>query len=163
MKTDLRDLVESVLDLLDRRVKQQEIKIHRRFRDIPLVLAHEGEIRQVLANLVGNAIDALPEGGTLELRTSPGHDWVHGVPGVRVTVADNGTGMDAAVRTRIFEAFYSTKGITGTGLGLWISRDIVEKHKGRLDVWSRQRTGDSPGGTVFTLYLPVESGESAAW
>jgi signal transduction histidine kinase len=163
MKTDLRDLVESVLDLLDRRVKQQDIKILRRFRDIPLVLAHEGEIRQVLANLVGNAIDALPEGGNLELRTSPGHDWVHGVPGVRVTVADNGTGMDEAVRARIFEAFYSTKGITGTGLGLWISRDIVEKHKGRLDVWSRKRTEETPGGTVFTLFLPVESGETAAW
>lgn len=163
MKTDLRDLVESVLDLLDRRLKQQDIKILRRFRDIPLVLAHEGEIRQVLANLVGNAIDALPEGGTLELRTSPGYDWVHSVPGVRVTVADNGTGMDQAVLARIFEAFYSTKGITGTGLGLWISRDIVEKHRGRLDVWSRPRVGDAPGGTVFTLFLPVESGESAAW
>ena len=163
MKTDLRDLVESVLDILDRRVKQQDIEVLRRFRDIPLVLAHQGEIRQVLANLVGNAIDALPEGGKLELRTSPGHDWVHGVPGVRVTVADNGTGMDEAVRARIFEAFYSTKGITGTGLGLWISRDIVEKHKGRLDVWSRKRTEETPGGTVFTLFLPVESGETAAW
>jgi signal transduction histidine kinase len=71
--------------------------------------------------------------------------------------------MDRAVLARIFEAFYSTKGITGTGLGLWISRDIVEKHKGTLDVWSRQRIGDAPGGTVFTLFLPVESGESAAW
>jgi signal transduction histidine kinase len=88
---------------------------------------------------------------------------VHHVPGVRVTVADNGTGMDESVRARIFEAFYSTKGITGTGLGLWISRDIVEKHKGRLEVWSRKRTETTPGGTVFTLFLPVESGESAAW
>jgi signal transduction histidine kinase/FixJ family two-component response regulator len=161
MKTDLRDLVESVLDLLDRRVKQQEIEVLKRFRDIPLVLAHEGEIRQVLANLVGNAIDALPEGGKLALRTAPGYDWVHGVPGVRVTVADNGTGMDAAVLSRIFEAFYSTKGITGTGLGLWISRDIVEKHKGRLDVWSRKGTPETSGGTVFSLFLPVESDESA--
>jgi signal transduction histidine kinase len=163
MKTDLRDLTESVLDLLDRRLKQQDVSVHRRFREIPLVLAHEGEIRQVLANLVGNAIDALPEGGHLELRTAPAHDWLHGVPGVRVTVADNGIGMEEAVKARIFEPFFSTKGLTGTGLGLWISKDIVEKHKGRLDVWSRKRTGQESGGTVFTLFLPVETGETASW
>ena len=128
------------------------------------MLAHEGEIRQVLANLVGNAIDALPEGGKLELRTAPGHDWVHGTPGRpghRCRQRHrHGRGRFAAASSR---PFYSTKGITGTGLGLWISRDIVEKHKGRLEVWSRKRTDDTPGGTVFTLFLPVESGESAAW
>lgn len=163
MQTDLRDLCESVLDLLDRRIKQQGVEIRRKFREIPLVLCHEGEIRQVLANLVGNAIDALPEGGRLELRTTPVFDWEQRVPGVRVTVADNGTGMDAATKNRIFEPFFSTKGITGTGLGLWISRDIVEKHKGRLGVWSHKRSDDSDGGTVFTLFLPVEDGATAAW
>lgn len=163
MQTDLRDLAESVLDLLDRRIKEQEIKIHRRFRQIPLVLCHEGEIRQVLANLVGNAIDALPIGGKLELRTAPAFDWVHGIAGVRVTVADNGTGMDAATKTHIFEPFFSTKGLTGTGLGLWISRDIVQKHMGRLTVWSRKRTDDAKGGTAFSVFLPVDSGNKSAW
>jgi len=163
MKTDLRDLSESVLDLLDRRLKQQDIVVHKRFRDIPLVLAHEGEIRQVLANLVGNATDALPEGGDLELRTAPAYDWQRGLQGVRVTVADNGVGMDEAVKEHIFEPFFSTKGMTGTGLGLWISKEIVEKHKGRLEVRSRKRTGDKSGGSVFTLFLPVDSGETATW
>lgn len=163
MQTDLRDLAESVLDLLDRRIKQQEIEVCRRFREIPLVLCHEGEIRQVLANLVGNAIDALAEGGRLELRTAPAFDWLQGIPGVRITVADSGTGIDATTMDRIFEPFFSTKGITGTGLGLWISRDIVEKHKGRLAVRSRKRTESRPGGTVFTLFLPQKDSEASTW
>jgi PAS domain S-box-containing protein len=163
VRTDLRELIDSVLDLLDRRLKEQEIVVQRQYRDLPLVLAHEGEIRQVLANLVGNAIDALPVAGHLILRCAPAHDWVSGVPGIRVTVADTGTGMDDATQSRIFEPFFSTKGITGTGLGLWISKDIVEKHKGRLDVWSRQRTDGGPSGTVFTMFLPVESGETESW
>jgi signal transduction histidine kinase len=161
-QTDLRDLAESVTDLLGRRVKEQGIEITRRFREIPLVLAHEGEIRQVLANLVGNAIDALPVGGRLELRVALDHDWKNGGSGVRITVADNGMGMDAATIGRIFEPFFSTKGMTGTGLGLWISREIVEKHKGRLEVRSRKRTETRLGGTVFTLFLPVENG-GAVW
>ena len=164
--TDVHDLIASVLDLLDRRLKQQGIAVERRFREISPVLAHDGEIRQVLANLVGNAIDALPTGGRLILRTSrardwhahDGHapDWQNGTPGVRITVADDGTGMDAATLHRIFEPFFSTKGITGTGLGLWISTEIIAKHEGRLNVRSRRKTDARSGGTVFTLFLPLK-------
>jgi signal transduction histidine kinase len=71
--------------------------------------------------------------------------------------------MDKATKDRIFEAFFSTKGITGTGLGLWISREIVERHKGHLVVRSRKTTDDVSGGTVFSLFLPVAGGEKAAW
>jgi PAS domain S-box-containing protein len=162
-QTDTHELIGSVLDLLDRRLKEQKIEVRRDFREIPEVLAHDGEIRQVLANLVSNAIDALPVGGRLVLRTSPAYDWGSGLPGVRVSVADNGVGMDKATKDRIFEAFFSTKGITGTGLGLWISREIVERHKGHLVVRSRKTTDDVSGGTVFSLFLPVAGGEKAAW
>ena len=155
-RTHVHDLIGSVLDLLDRRLKQQNIAVERRFRTIPPVLAHDGEIRQVLVNFVSNAIDALPLGGRLFLRTSSARNWKTGAPGVRITVADTGTGMDAATRHRIFEAFFSTKGITGTGLGLWISSEIIAKHQGRLQVRSRLRTGSAPGGTVFALFLPLE-------
>lgn len=155
--TDVQDLIGSVLDLLDRRLKQQGIEIERRFLPVPQVLAHDGEIRQVLANLVSNAIDALPLGGRILLRTAPAHDWMTGRPGVRVTIADTGTGMDGATRKRIFEPFFSTKGITGTGLGLWISTEIISKHGGRLSVRSRVRTGSVASGTVFALFLPIES------
>lgn len=154
--TDVQDLIGSVLDLLDRRLRQQGIAIERRLRTIPQILAHDGEVRQVLANLVGNAIDALPLGGRLIIRTSSAHNWHTGVPGVRITIADDGVGMDAETRQRIFEAFFSTKGITGTGLGLWISGEIVAKHQGRLNVRSRRRSDTIAGGTVFALFLPHE-------
>jgi len=155
--TGVQDLLASVLDLLDRRLRQQNIDIHRRFRPVRQVLAHDGEIRQVLANLIGNAIDALPLGGRILLRTAPARDWATGTPGLRITVADDGTGMDPATRARIFEPFFSTKGITGTGLGLWISSEIISKHSGRLHVRTRKRTETTPGGTVFALFLPLES------
>jgi PAS domain S-box-containing protein len=154
--TDVQDLIGSVLDLLDRRLRQQGIAIERRLRTIQPILAHDGEVRQVLANLVGNAIDALPLGGRLIIRTSSAHNWHTGVPGVRITIADDGVGMDADTRQRIFEAFFSTKGITGTGLGLWISGEIVAKHQGRLNVRSRRRSDTLSGGTVFALFLPLE-------
>jgi len=156
LRTDVHDLIGSVLDLLDRRLRQQGIAVERRFRTVPQVLAHDGEIREVLANLVGNAIDALPLGGRLILRTSSAFDWRTSTPGIRITVADDGTGMDPAIRQRIFEPFFSTKGITGTGLGLWISTEIVAKHEGRISVRSRRKTGHTPGGTVFALFLPLE-------
>jgi signal transduction histidine kinase len=156
-RSDVRDVIGSVLDLLDRRLRQQGIQVQRRFRETPLILAHDGEIRQVLANLVGNAIDALPSGGHILLRTAAAHDQGSGVAGVRITVADDGTGMDEATRARIFDAFFSTKGITGTGLGLWISQEIVLKHGGHLRVRSRKKTGSGCGGTVFAMFLPLES------
>ena len=153
--TDVHDLIASVISLLEQRFKQQEIGVEQRRREIPLVLVHDGEIRQVLANLVSNAIDALSFGGRLILRTSATRHPKHGA-GVRITVADNGIGMDGETRQRIFDAFYSTKGITGTGLGLWISSEIVRKHGGRLLVRSRKRTDETPGGTVFSFFVPVE-------
>ena len=162
-RTNLHDVVESVLGLLESKLSQQDIEVVRELREVPQVLVHDGEIRQVLANLVGNAIDALPTGGRLILRTSPGRDWISGAVGMRVTVADNGIGMDHAIAEKIFEPFFSTKGITGTGLGLWISREIVEKHKGHLRVWSRKTTDEVRGGTVFSMFLPVESSEVESW
>ncbi len=157
-KTNLHELIESVLGLLESKLNQQGIEVVRDLRKVPLVLAHDGELRQVLANLVGNAIDALPPtGGRLTLRVAKTRNWSSGTLGVRVSVADNGSGMDTAVQKKIFEPFFSTKGITGTGLGLWISRELVEKHKGQLRVRSRKMTETHPGGTVFTISLPVES------
>ena len=161
-RSDVRDTIGSVLDLLDRRLKQQGIEVERRFRETPLVLAHDGEIRQVLANLVGNAIDALPLGGRIFLRIAPARDWVHAAAGVRITVADDGTGMDEKTLAHIFDAFFSTKGITGTGLGLWISQEIVLKHGGHLHVRSRRRTNSVSGGTVFAMFLPLNNNSTAS-
>ncbi|HZD45721.1 MAG TPA: HAMP domain-containing sensor histidine kinase, partial [Acidobacteriaceae bacterium] len=132
--------------------------------DVPPVHAYEGEIRQVLANFIGNAIDAMHrDGGRLTLRSSSGRDPGTAAEGVYVTVADTGCGMDAVTRARIFEPFFSTKGMTGTGLGLWVSQTILEKHGGRVFVRSRVRHGPKgPGGTVFRIFLPLQSSGIAA-
>ncbi len=150
-KTDVHDLIATVLALLEQRLARHAVEVVQQFRDTPHVVVRDGEIRQVLANLLGNAIDALAEGGRIVLRTACGHAWQNGSAGIRITVADSGTGMDAATQARIFEPFFSTKGITGTGLGLWVSREIVEKHQGYLRVRSRLGVG-----TVFSLFIPGE-------
>ncbi len=152
--TDIHELLQTVLTLLDSRLRRSQITVERRFGDIPAIIAHDGELRQVLANLIGNAIDALPAGGRLLLHTAVSRHWITGRPGIRISIADNGTGMIAQTLSRIFEPFYSTKGITGTGLGLWISRDIIEKHEGTLRVRSRPAADGCPGSTVFGIFLP---------
>ena len=104
----------------------------------------------MLVNLIGNAIDAMPEGGRLYIRS---RTFLHAVgslqPGVHLFIADTGTGMNTAVLKRLFEPFFTTKGTSGTGLGLWLSQEILRKHGFKLTVRSRPRTG-----TVFHLSMP---------
>jgi signal transduction histidine kinase len=115
----------------------------------------DGEIRQVLSNLVGNAIDAMDgQERRLLIRSRNSTEWRTGRNGVTLTLADTGAGMSAETISRIFEPFFTTKGNKGTGLGLWISREIVERHQGTLRLKSRQSAIGS--GTVFTLFLPCE-------
>ncbi len=148
--TDVRELIETVLTLLDSRLHRAGITVVREFRAKASVMAQAGEIRQVIVNLVGNAMDAMVAGGRLILRTASALNPKTGAPGIALTVADTGSGMDEATQARIFEPFFSTKGITGTGLGLWISQEIVGKHEGTLRV--RSRVG---AGTVFRMFLPL--------
>ena len=151
--TDIPELIETVLTLLESRLRDQNIVVVRDFRDQPAICTHDGEIRQVVANLIGNAIDALPHGGRIVVRASLSRDKLNN-EGVVITVADNGIGMDASTRRRIFEPFFSTKGDTGTGLGLWISCEIAVKHKGSLRVRSRRATPQgTPSGTVFRFFF----------
>jgi signal transduction histidine kinase len=149
----LSNVLDSVLVLYQGRLASSSIKIERRFRD-PAILCYEGEIRQVLNNMVGNAVDVLREskGGRLLVRTRSATDWRSGRKGVQVTVADNGVGMSRFTQERIFEAFFSTKGIAGTGLGLWVSAEIVKKHRGTLRVRSSQEPKHR--GTVFAVFVP---------
>jgi signal transduction histidine kinase len=117
----------------------------------------EGEIRQVINNLVRNALDAMSSGGCLRIRLHPQRDSYSSVEGVRLTVADTGEGIQPEMQEHLFEAFQTTKELTGTGLGLWVSKGIVEKHGGRIR--TRTRRGDGHG-TVFTVWLPVCGGVS---
>ena len=149
----ISDLLESVLALYQGRLLNSKITVERRFRD-SAILCYEGEIRQVLNNLVGNAVDVLREdfGGRLLVRARPATQWSTGAKGVQVSVGDTGHGMDRQTQARIFEAFFSTKGIGGTGLGLWVSSEIIKKHHGSLRVRSREKAPHR--GTVFSIFIP---------
>lgn len=152
MLTDAEDLVASVMPLFESRLRQSDVQVARRFRPAPRVLVHDGEIRQVVANLIGNATDALGHGGRLLVRTTAARHPRTGTDGVAITVADTGSGISVDALPHIFEPFFSTKGNTGTGLGLWVSLEIVERHDGMIRVKSRKGMG-----TVFRMFLPVES------
>ncbi len=149
-----QELLDSVLALYQGRMLNARVHPVAEYRGDPKFVCYEGDIRQVLNNLVGNAIDAMRGEGTLRIRSRAAFDSATGVEGVRITIADSGHGMNADTLRHIFEPFYTTKGIHGTGLGLWISKGIVTKHHGCLRV--RSRTGAEPCGTVFALFLPLE-------
>jgi signal transduction histidine kinase len=114
------------------------------------VQAIEGEMRQVISNLIANSIDAMPLRGTLYLRTA-GPVCVDHRPMIALTVADTGTGIAAEHRKRVLEPFFTTKKSFGTGLGLWVTSEIVKKYEGRIRMKSQ-----SGKGTVVTIWLPVE-------
>jgi PAS domain S-box-containing protein len=155
-ETDIHELIETVIVLYEGRLRSHSVAVERQFADIPPILVSDGEIRQVLANLVGNSIDAMgrQESGRVIIRTGRGRDWSSDREGLVIALADTGSGMDESTLPRIFEPFFSTKGITGTGLGLWVSMGIIEKHHGKIMV--RSRTGLN-SGTVFRIFLPYSS------
>lgn len=144
--------LDSVLKLYQGRLTSAGVEVVRDYRGAAPLMAFEGELRQVFTNLVGNALDASRNGGKMTLRTREATDWRTGRKGVRVTVADCGHGMSKETLRRMFEPFFSTKGITGTGLGLWVTLGIIQKHEGQVKV----RSSESPAhhGTVFSVFIP---------
>ena len=149
----LTDILDSVLALYQGRLATSNIQVLRKYSFRRPILCYPGELRQVFTNLVANAFDATRKGGRIVVRERSSRHPVSNTPGIRITIADTGSGMSESVRARIFEAFYSTKGNNGTGLGLWISKGIVEKHFGSL----RFKSSTTPGysGTVFSIFLPI--------
>jgi signal transduction histidine kinase len=147
--TALDELIDSVIYFHDPSIRLRNIAIERRYRCAPAVLCQPGEIQQVFTNLVSNALDALPEKGRLVLVVRPAQDRT-GQQGVAVTIADSGSGMDRYMFERLFHPFVTTKSEAGTGLGLWVSKGILDKHDARVFVRSR-----SGFGTVFRIFFPV--------
>lgn len=151
------ELLDSVLGLHQGRIHSTNVSITRRYRDPGELLAFNGEMRQLFANLIGNALDAMPKGGNLFLSVRTSTDWKRtDVRGVRVVVVDTGCGMTEAVRRHIFEPFFTTKDATGTGLGLWVSSEIIAKHSGTIRVRSRVAGPQARGNTVFMLFFPFD-------
>jgi PAS domain S-box-containing protein len=152
-QVNLSELLESVMYIYARRLEGREIKVTTDYDPDAVVVALAGEIRQVCSNLISNALDAMPSGGMLTVKVSRSRSWKHlTIPGVRVTVADTGMGIPREHAAKIFEPFYTTKIDVGTGLGLWVSHGIIQKHHGSMRFRSRTSLGKS--GTVFSVFLP---------
>ena len=148
---DLNQVVRDSLAITRPRWEEKKVKggvplqLELELGPVPVVMGRPAELNEVITNLVLNAIDAMPKGGTLRIRTRLG-DHRHAL----ITVADTGMGMSEEVRKKVFDPFFTTKGEEGTGLGLSVSHSIVERHGGELKVDSR------PGeGTTFTITLPI--------
>jgi PAS domain S-box-containing protein len=155
-RVDVASTLDSVLSVYTHKLEGQNIKVEKRWTLETEIHALAGEIRQVFSNLIANSIDAMPEGGTLILKVSKSHAWGNGNRfGVRVVIADTGTGISPAQQRKLFEPFFTTKRDVGTGLGLWVSKSIVEKHEGSIQVRSSVRSGQS--GTVFSIFLPASA------
>jgi PAS domain S-box-containing protein len=160
---DLHETIPAVLRLYTSRFTSRKVDVKLRLRITPTAMLLEGDLRQVLNNLIRNAYDAMPKGGKLHVRLRPARCPITAIPGARITVADTGTGFLPKMRKHLFEPFHTSKEITGTGLGLWISKGIIDKHGGRIKMRSRLEE-HSPHfhGTLFSLWLPLGAETAAA-
>ena len=145
-------LFESIVDLLHAKVVSRRAIVQMKCDKDLQVTAFQGELRQVFSNLLRNSLDALPDGGTVSLRATATHAARSGPSSVRISVSDNGHGISPAALSQIFQPFFTTKGSIGNGLGLWVSKQIIEKHKGTVQV--RSRTSGTFQGTTFSVVLP---------
>ena len=157
-RVNIADILNSIVTLYQPRFTSASVTLVKKFRGEPEIFGFGGELRQLFANLIGNALDAMPNGGLLCLSAHYGHGvrtdgtWCQGAI---VCITDTGIGMSEETRQRIFEAFFTTKEATGTGLGLWVSEEIVRKHSGTVRVRTRQ---NGISGTSFMMFLPDVEG-----
>jgi PAS domain S-box-containing protein len=147
---EMTSLVDAVVRLHQPLLDQKCIQVLTRFTRPAYVRGRSGELRQVFTNLLGNAIDALPQGGIVRVGVSCDNN----AEGARVSISDNGPGIPKELHEKIFEPFFSTKNSKGTGLGLWISQSIVRKYGGQIRL--RSWTDPNPTtGTIFRVTLPA--------
>ena len=147
------EVVDEVLLIYERKLRHKQMKtIIDVDRSLKLYVK-QGELKQALSNLLANAIDASRDGGGIWLRAHASKDWTNGMElGVRVTLADNGTGMAPEVKKRVFVPFFTTKSDVGTGIGLWVTKSLIEQQGGHLRFRSRQGRNS---GTVMSMFLPA--------
>jgi PAS domain S-box-containing protein len=143
---NLSDLVDELVGLYSRKLATKFVTLNRIYRGHSVVHGNTGELRQVISNLMANSIDSVLTRGIVHVRISDFHVKHFAV---RLTIADTGCGIRPEDLHSIFDAFFTTKKDLGTGLGLWVTRQIVEKHYGAIKVRSKRGKG-----TVFSVYLP---------
>jgi signal transduction histidine kinase len=149
-QAEVRALLDSAAVLFRAKLRNQNIQASVACDKNVQVVCALGEIRQVLVNLIANAVDAMPTGGKLFLRGAKSPHPTTSAGGVRISVVDHGTGISRATLRRMFEPFFTTKGDTGTGLGLWLTKDIIDRHQGLIQV----RNHNHPQGAVFSIWIP---------
>jgi signal transduction histidine kinase len=153
------DVMKETMSLLKTRIRGRHVFLESGSVDDTRVIGVGGELRQVFSNLIANSLEAIRDDGTIRIRISRlgavRNDDVH----IRITVADDGRGITPSGMTHLFEPLFTTKGVGGTGLGLWVSKQIIEKHGGSIRV--KSRTHEPQRGTVFAILLPAVPGESA--
>ena len=151
--THVGAIISQLRTIFSPRMTNKRIDLRLEVRSDPEIVAVPGELRQLFANLLSNSIDAVPMDGAIRVRVSRAREFNHrGRDGVRITVCDSGPGIKPANRGKIFEPFFTTKQEVGTGLGLWVSKGIVERHGGNIRVRSNTTAGKS--GTSFSVFLP---------
>jgi PAS domain S-box-containing protein len=149
------EVLRNVTALYERKIESAAIHFEKQVEFEGEFIGLPGEMRQVFANLVGNAIEAIGKNGKIRMHAYASREWRLGRCGLRVTVADNGPGIPAEIRDNIFDPFFTTKGEGGTGLGLWITSGIVENNNGSLRLRTVTRAGRS--GTCFSVFFPFPS------
>ena len=148
----LPTLIESVLTLYSNKLQIKQIQIQLALEDCPTITGLAGEIRQLVSNIISNAIDAVPVKGTLKIDASPVKLADSDL--VRLDIEDDGPGIAPENLKRIFDPFFTTKKDVGTGLGLWVCKEIAERHGGSIQVHSKNENGSR--GAIFTVLLPYE-------
>ena len=156
--THLSEIFDSLLLLYGAKIRNKKLRVDISVPQSVAIMAVRGELRQVLANLLRNSIEAVSTGGQIRIRATTHHRGAGPGEVAQITIGDNGKGIAEADRSRIFEPFFTTKKDVGTGLGLWVCKGIVERHEGSIRVRSRTTPGNS--GTVFSVFLPVSGNAS---
>ena len=152
VRVSIFEVLDNVLELQSRRLKANGIVLDKQFRSSCAIQGYPNELKQVFLNLIANAIEAMKDGGCLRIKVDEQMEEGTGRQGVKVSVFDTGSGIDAKFAKRVFEPFFTTKETKGTGLGLWISRGIIQKYEGTLRFRSVQ-TG-SRHATCFSVFIP---------
>jgi len=147
------ELLKNVLAVYRSKLSSKNIVVDYRLEAGHPLTASRGELLQVFSNIIANAIDALEPGGSLCVETAEVMDA--GTASVRIVIRDEGCGIEAEYLTRIFEPFFTTKEQHGTGIGLWVAKQLVDKHRGRIEITSRTETGNS--GTEVCIFLPFDN------
>jgi signal transduction histidine kinase len=153
-RTQVGTHLKQLLAVSSSKTKNKQINIQLEIGQDPEIVGIPGEIRQLLANILNNAIDAVNHGGVIRIRVSASRRRDLETPGVQITFIDSGPGIPLPVRAKVFEPFYTTKPAVGTGLGLWICKSIVDRHAGKIQIRSNTRPGRS--WTAVSVFLPAD-------